>query len=76
MDVIKSIEHVAAVFVAAGPIAVAIGMLGHALVALGGEGSKIARVGKALEGIGTDWKRVAEAFKPKPAPVADSEKKA
>jgi hydrogenase/urease accessory protein HupE len=46
------------------PIAVAVGLLGHALAA--SKWSWVRRVGMVLEGIGMDWKRIAEAFKSAP----------
>ncbi len=61
MSITEVVNMVTAFAVATGPVAVTVGVLGHALVA-----SKIPflqRVGKILEGIGLDMKRVSEAFK-------------
>jgi hydrogenase/urease accessory protein HupE len=43
------------------PIAVAVGLLGHALTA--SKWAWVRRIGLVLEGIGTDWKRIADAFR-------------
>ncbi len=46
------------------PVAVAVGLLGHALAA--SKWDWVRRVGVLLEAIGMDWKRVAEAFRKEP----------
>jgi hypothetical protein len=74
MSITEVVNMVTAFAIATGPIAITMGVLGHALVA-----SKIPflqRVGKILEGIGLDLKRVSEAFRdlkgqPKDPPGGD-----
>src|SRR5687768_1404955 len=60
MSITEVVNMVTAFAIATGPVAVTVGVLGHALVA-----SKVPflqRVGKFLEGFGWDLKRVSEAF--------------
>jgi hypothetical protein len=67
MAITEYAQHVTAFILATGPAMLALGMLGHALVALGNgfpRFSALARIGKVLEGLGADWKRISEAFKP------------
>jgi hypothetical protein len=64
MTIVEVVNHVTAFVLATAPIAVSVGAIGHALVA--SKYGWVKRVGFVLEGIGTDWRRVSEAFK-KPA---------
>jgi hypothetical protein len=73
MSITEVVNMVTAFVVATGPIAITLAILGHALVA--SPWPKVQRVGKILEGIGCDLKRVSEAFKkgepPKPKDPPD-----
>jgi hypothetical protein len=69
MTITEVVNMVTAFAIATGPIAITMGVLGHALVA-----SKIPflqRVGKLLEGVGLDLKRVSEAFRDLKGPPKD-----
>lgn len=69
MTITEVVNMVTAFAIATGPIAITMGVLGHALVA-----SKIPflqRVGKILEGAGLDLKRVSEAFRDLKGPPKD-----
>ena len=70
----KYCDTVTAFVIATGPIAVTLGVLGHALVA--SPWPRLQRIGKFLEAFGWDLKRLSEAFKknempPKPKDPPD-----
>ena len=61
MSVVEVVNVVASFVIATGPVALTVGAIGHALVA--SRWPAVQRVGKFLEGVGFDWKRVAESIK-------------
>jgi hypothetical protein len=69
MSITEVVNMVTAFVVATGPIAISLAILGHALVA--SPWPKVQRIGKILEGIGWDLKRVSEAFKRGEPPKKD-----
>ena len=73
MTITEAVNMVTAFVIATGPIAVTIGVLGHALVA--SPWPKLQRVGKFLEAFGWDLKRLSEAFQSERDRQRDAKKK-
>lgn len=69
MSITEVVNMVTAFVIATGPIAISLAILGHALVA--SPWPKVQRIGKILEGVGWDLKRVSEAFKKGEHPKKD-----
>lgn len=64
MTILSILTLVVSFIASTAPVAVAVGLLGHALTA--SKWPWVQRVGLVLEGIGTDWRRVAQAFAKEP----------